>query len=149
VRVVVVGDGPSRAVLQAQLPGATFLGLQRGPALSRSYASLDVFVHTGSSETFCQSAQEALASGVPVVAPAAGGLLDLVEPGRTGLLFAAGSGRELRACVQQLAADPDRRRRMGEHARESVRHRTWDAVGDQLLDHYTDVLGDLAPAVVA
>lgn len=147
VRLVVVGDGPSRAALQAALPGAAFLGLQGGAALSRSFASLDVFVHTGSGETFCQSAQEALASGVPVVAPAAGGLLDLVEPGRNGLLFAPGSGRDLRAQVELLADDPARRQAMATAARTSVRHRTWDVIGDELLGHYADAVA--APAVPA
>lgn len=80
-RLVVVGDGPRRKALERQLPGVAFLGQQSGSQLSTAFASIDVFVHPGSSETFCQAAQEALASGVPVVAPAAGGLLDLVDPG--------------------------------------------------------------------
>ena len=99
VRLVVVGDGPQRRQLQQQLPGAQFLGFQQGPELARTFASLDVFVHTGAHETFCQAAQEALASGLPVVAPAAGGLLDLVEPEQTGLLFSPGCGVDLRAQV--------------------------------------------------
>ena len=80
VRLVIVGDGPQRKQLESQLPAATFLGFQSGTALAATFASLDLFVHTGAYETFCQAAQEALASGVPVVAPAAGGLPDLVLP---------------------------------------------------------------------
>jgi phosphatidylinositol alpha 1,6-mannosyltransferase len=136
VRLVVVGDGPQRASLQTALPGVAFLGLQTGAALSTAFASLDLFVHPGSSETFCQAAQEALASGVPVVAPAAGGLLDLVEPGRTGALFRPGSALDLRVQVDRLVGDEQARRRMGRAARSAVQHRTWDAIGDQLLDHY-------------
>lgn len=139
-RLVVVGDGPQRSALQQQLPRAQFLGLQRGEDLSRSFASLDVFVHTGGAETFCQAAQEALASGVPVVAPAAGGLLDLVDPARTGLLFRPGDGRGLRTHVTALLTDDDARRQMGRAARSSVQHRTWDVVGDQLVGHYRDAV---------
>jgi phosphatidylinositol alpha 1,6-mannosyltransferase len=136
IRLVVVGDGPQRGSLQTSLPGVPFLGLQKGAALSRSFASLDVFVHTGSAETFCQAAQEALASGVPVVAPAAGGLLDLVEPGRTGLLFAPGQALDLRRQVSRLVEDEAARLRMGGAARLAVQHRTWEVIGDQLVAHY-------------
>ncbi|WP_212844950.1 glycosyltransferase [Catellatospora sp. IY07-71] len=72
VRVVVVGDGPTRELVRRAVPQAAFLGTRRGAELARLYASLDVFVHTGPHETFCQTVQEAQASGVPVVAPAAG-----------------------------------------------------------------------------
>ncbi len=63
VRLVVAGDGPQRRQLERQLPKAQFLGFQSGAALAATFASLDVFVHTGSHETFCRAAQEALASG--------------------------------------------------------------------------------------
>ena len=109
--------------------------------LAATYASLDVFTHTGPHETFCQAAQEALASGIPVVAPAAGGLLDLVRPGGNGLLFAPGSAEELAECVRTLQ-QPALRRRMGEGARRSVEGRTWEAVGQELVQHYRDVIAE-------
>jgi phosphatidylinositol alpha 1,6-mannosyltransferase len=140
VKVVVAGDGPARRQLERQLPDAKVLGFQTGPELARTFASLDMFVHTGAHETFCQAAQEALASGVPVIAPAAGGLLDLVEPGRTGALFTPGSGDELARQVRALALDTDLRCAMSANARRSVEGRSWNVVGGQLVRHYREVL---------
>ena len=74
VRVVVVGDGPRRRALERLMPGAQFLGLRTGTDLGRIVASLDLLVHPGNDETFCQVVQEALCAGVPVVTAAAGGL---------------------------------------------------------------------------
>ncbi|WP_330350402.1 glycosyltransferase family 4 protein [Streptomyces sp. NBC_00582] len=140
VKVVVVGDGPSRAHLDEALPGAVLLGRRTGDDLARIFASLDVFVHTGPFETFCQTVQEAMASGVPVVAPAAGGPLDLVAHGRTGLLFPPRDTAAVRDAVATLAAGPALRTAYGEAGRAMVEGRTWAAVGDQLIGHYGDVL---------
>ncbi|MEU9667999.1 glycosyltransferase family 1 protein [Streptomyces bobili] len=140
VRVVVVGDGPSRPGLAEALPGAVFLGRRTGDELARLFASLDVFAHTGPFETFCQTVQEAMASGVPVVAPAAGGPLDLVAHGRTGLLVPPRDAGAVRDAVAALAADPALRTAYGDAGRATVEGRTWAAVGDQLIGHYGDVL---------
>ncbi|MDP4503440.1 glycosyltransferase family 4 protein [Nonomuraea turcica] len=140
VRLAVVGAGPMEGRLRRLLPQAEFFGLRTGAELSRVLASLDVFVHTGSNETFCQAVQEALASGVPVVAPDSGGPLDLVEPGVNGLLYPHGEPSALRAAVAALAADAGLRARMARQARESVRERDWASVCEELLGHYRDVL---------
>lgn len=140
VRLVVVGDGPSAGSLRAQLPDAAFLGFQTGDELARTFASLDVFVHTGTAETFCQSVQEALASGVPVIAPAAGGPVDLVDHGRTGFLVPPGDTASLRVAVSAIAGDPEVHASMSVAARASVQGRTWAAVGDQLIGHYAAVV---------
>ncbi|ARF54126.1 glycosyltransferase family 4 protein [Streptomyces gilvosporeus] len=148
VRTVVIGDGPSASGLRAALPEARFLGRRTGDELARIYASLDVFVHTGPYETFCQTVQEAMASGVPVVAPRAGGPLDLVDHGRTGLLVTPGDGGAVRDAVRLLGRSAELRIRYGRAARTAVEDRTWEAVGDQLLGHYEAVLAG-RPAVAA
>ncbi|GHC85893.1 glycosyltransferase family 4 protein [Streptomyces flavofungini] len=142
VRVVVVGDGPSAGALRTALPGATLLGRRTGDELARIFASLDVFVHTGPLETFCQTVQEAMASGVPVIAPAVGGPLDLVVPGRTGILVPPGDAAAVRDAVWVMAADPELRAAYGAAGRAAVRGRTWDAIGDQLIAHYEEVLAE-------
>ncbi|MEU0203087.1 MULTISPECIES: glycosyltransferase family 1 protein [unclassified Streptomyces] len=149
VRVVVVGDGPSRPGLEQVLPGAVFLGRRTGDDLARVFASFDVFAHTGPFETFCQTVQEAMASGLPVVAPAAGGPLDLVAHGHTGLLVPPRDASAVRDAVRALAADPGLRAAFGAAGRATVEGRTWAAVGDQLIGHYANVLAGRRTAVAA
>lgn len=139
-RLVVVGDGPLRETLRRTLPDAVFLGFCGGDTLSATFASLDVFVHPGESETFCQAAQESLASAVPVVAVGSGGLTDLVDPSRNGWLYPPGDLGALHSHVADLVGDDFKRRAMGAAARAGVRRRSWSAVGDALLGHYDAVL---------
>ena len=137
--LVVVGGGPEEVRLRRLMPDARFLGVLHGAELGRAYASLDVFVHTGRHETYCQSAQEALASGVPVVAPGSGGPIDVVHDGVAGFLYEPGDGDDLGGYVDRLARDPEFRRRMGIAARRSVEGRSWQAVNEALVEHYRDV----------
>ena len=137
LQLVIVGDGVDRAKLESLMPRAVFTGALYGPELAAAYASMDVFVHPGEHETFCQAVQEAQASGLPVVAPDAGGPRDLVAPYRTGLLLPV-SEFEMRLgeSVEHLLAE---RPRYSVAARRSVLGRTWPAICDELLDHYEAV----------
>ena len=139
-RLVIVGSGPAEARLRRLMPAALFLGQHRGEQLARIYASLDVFVHSGCHETFGQTIQEAAASGLPVVAPAAGGPVDLVQDGVTGYLVTPGDAAALAGAAARLVADPAARAAQGRAARERVLARSWAAVGDALIGHYTAVL---------
>ncbi|GAA4578176.1 glycosyltransferase family 1 protein [Planotetraspora phitsanulokensis] len=146
IKLVVVGDGPAAKSLRRRMPDAVFCGLRTGTELSEILASFDVFVHTGANETYCQAVQEALAAGVPVVAAAAGGPLDLVQPGQNGLLYPSDSPEGMREAVAHLVADGEARARMSGNARASVLHRTWSALCDQLVGHYeTAVARNLSP----
>ena len=139
VQVVVVGDGVDRAKLQTLMPSAVFTGALYGAELATAYASMDVFVHPGEHETFCQAVQEAMASGLPVIAPDAGGPRDLVTPMHTGMLLPVnGFESSLAQAVDHLLSE---RPRYSVAARRSVLGRTWPAVCDQLLEHYLEVMG--------
>ena len=139
-RLVIVGGGPAEAALRRALPGAVFLGPRYGTELAGIYASLDVFAHSGARETFGQTLQEAAASGLPVVAPAAGGPLDIVSEGTTGFLVPPGAPGPLAAAVSRLVRDPAMRAAMGRAARQKVAGRTWQVLGDELIGHYAEVL---------
>jgi len=141
VRFAIVGDGPALPSVQRALKGmpVTWLGRLSGERLAEAYAAFDLFVHTGCEETFGQTLQEAHASGLPVVAPAAGGPIDLVTTGVDGALFDPESPDGFRSAVAPLAADAAIRARMGEAGRRRVLGRSWDAVCTELIGHYDAV----------
>ncbi|MFM6849115.1 MAG: glycosyltransferase family 4 protein [Terrabacter sp.] len=151
-RLVVVGDGPSRdavgtalAEAVASSPGRpnrppVFLGSRHGDDLARAYACLDVFVHTGTAETFGQTIQEAGASGLPVVAPRAGGPVDLVTDGLNGYLFEPDEPGALRQQVCRVLESAPHAAALGRRGLELVRHRSWSRVVDGLVGHYEDAI---------
>ncbi len=139
LQLVVVGDGVDRAKLEKSLPSAVFTGALYGQYLAAAYASMDVFVHPGEHETFCQAVQEAMASGLPVIAPDAGGPRDLVTPMQTGLLLPVREFEgKLNTAVDHLVAE---RARYSTAARRSVLGRGWPAICEELLGHYEAVTG--------
>jgi phosphatidylinositol alpha 1,6-mannosyltransferase len=140
VRLVIVGSGPAEAAVRRAVPSALFLGQRDGEELARIYASLDVFVHSGPHDTFGQTLQEAAASGLPVIAPAAGGPLDLVRDGVTGFLVPPGDPAALAGAVARLAADPVLRAEQGRAGRQMVLARSWPVMNDELIGHYQAVL---------
>ncbi|GAA8849534.1 glycosyltransferase family 1 protein [Helicobacter pylori] len=147
-RLVLVGEGPSRNELGARLAEAVaassgrpnlppaFLGPRTGADLARAYATFDVFVHTGTKETFGQTLQEAAAAGLPVVAPAVGGPLDLVDHGRSGYLFDPQVRGDLARWVAELVDAPSLRASMAAAGPEMVAHRSWSSLTEQLVGHY-------------
>jgi phosphatidylinositol alpha 1,6-mannosyltransferase len=142
IRLAIVGDGPSVPQVQRELCGmpVDWLGRLSGTELQRAYASFDVFLHAGTEETFGQTIQEAHAAGLPVVAPRAGGPVDLIEHGRDGFLFRPDDDLDLRRWASLLIADSELRRRMGEAGRRAVVGRSWERVCAELLGHYERVI---------
>ncbi|MGX5680828.1 glycosyltransferase family 4 protein [Schumannella luteola] len=147
IRIALVGDGPSLPAVRKALRGmpVSYLGPLSGRDLAVAYASFDVFAHTGAEETFGQTVQEAHASGLPVIAPRAGGPIDLIDHGVDGYLFDPRFDAQLRAYVEGLVLDEPLRLRMGEAGRRAVVGRSWESVCDELIGHYESVL---APVTV-
>lgn len=85
-RKVVVGHGPQFDELKARYPDVVFTGRKLGEELAQCYASADVFVFPSRTDTFGIVLLEAMASGLPVAAFPVTGPIDLVAPGRTGIL---------------------------------------------------------------
>ncbi len=149
IQIAIVGDGPSDLAVKRHLSGmpVTFLGKLTGNDLANAYAAFDMFLHTGTEETFGQTVQEAHSTGIPVVAPRAGGPIDLIRHGATGYLFDPDNDSELRAYVENLVIDQGLRSRMGEAGRRNVLTKSWDAICGELLVHYTSAIASRVPAV--
>jgi len=138
-QLIITGDGPARSRVERELPNAIFTGYQSGTDLAKIYASLDIFVHPGPHETFCQSVQEALASGVPCIVPKTGGPAELVINGETGFIIDTSNPESLLNTLVRFAARNDRNE-MSKSARESVSQRTWTNIISELMGHYSELI---------
>jgi glycosyltransferase involved in cell wall biosynthesis len=129
-RLVLVGDGPMRAALQARRPDAVFAGQRGGEDLAAHYASADLFLFPSLTETFGNVTAEAMASGLPVVAFDYAAAAQLIRDGDSGRLVRHADNAAFVALAADLASDAPRRLRMGIRARESVAALGWtDVVG--------------------
>ncbi|MDA0274640.1 MAG: glycosyltransferase family 1 protein [Actinobacteria bacterium] len=140
-KVIIIGDGPIRSELEKKLPNATFTGQLSGQELATTLASLDVLISTGEHETFCQVIQEAMAAGIPVIAPRAGGPIDLVIEGVTGFLYEPGSTKSMLNRLRILHENEKLRKQFGFQATQIVKGRTWEAICQELVGHYQDAIG--------
>jgi glycosyltransferase involved in cell wall biosynthesis len=129
--LVVVGDGPLRAIL----PQA--VGFVPPAELGPYYERASVVVVPSRREGFGMVAREAMAHGRPVVATAVGGLVDAVEDGVTGVLVPPGDDAALRAALERLLGDAELRRTLGTAARERALHTASpSAFAERLLEIY-------------
>ncbi|MHB2034656.1 MAG: glycosyltransferase, partial [Gemmatimonadaceae bacterium] len=130
------GDGPYLEPLRRAAPAsARFLGRVEGEALSRFYASLDLFVFPSTTDTFGNVLLEAMASGVPIVAADADPTRELVTGGR-GLLYYPGAGLNLANGIRTAVAQPTRLAAMRDAALTFAAQRGWDRIFDDLIADY-------------
>ena len=138
VRFLIVGDGPDRTSLESLLKpmGVAFTGKLTGEDLADAYATIDVFVHFGTEETFGQTVQEAQASGCAVVAPDRGGPRHLVDSGVDGLLVNPDKKYGYREAVASLVADQSALEEIARRGTLRVSSKSWAKNNEELLRHY-------------
>ncbi len=145
ITFLIIGDGPERGNIERLIRkydvGDVVKLLGRQPRVNvREYLQAsDVYFSPTVYEAFGIAALEALACGVPVVANNHGGISEIVEHGRTGLV--SNNDHELVQNLMSLIADEERRQEMGENARKSVKnHFSWDAVVSQVFNAYKETM---------
>ncbi len=145
VRLRMAGDGPSRGDLAelAESLGISgrveFLG-ERGdiPAVLKTF---DIFVLPSLTEGLPLTVLEAMASGLPVIAARVGGVAELVQEGRTGLLVPPGRPEELARAVRTLRDDEALRRRVASCAEQVARDFDSSVMARSYAELYTRLLG--------
>lgn len=135
-------NGDYRAFIKRQLPAdcarsVKFRGLVLQPELANHYREADVFVFPSFYESLGTSAIEAMATALPVVATTAGGVPEVIENGRTGILVPPGDARELAKAILRLLADDELRLSMGAAGRKrAVEIFSFEAISQRLLGLY-------------
>jgi glycosyltransferase involved in cell wall biosynthesis len=156
VRLVlrVVGDGPDRGALEERARSlglgdrVVFHGFVSSEEKVRHFAQCDVFVlpavvdAKGDTEGLGVVLLEAMTYGRPVIASAAGGIVDIVRDGRNGWLVPPGDAAALAGAVAECMADPERAARLGANGREDVAADFgWEAITARLTKVYRSVVG--------
>ena len=130
-KLIVVGDGAKRSVLEAALPEAIFCGQQSGHALACHFASADVFLFPSLGETFGNVVLEAQASGLGVVAydEAAAGLH--IRHGYNGVLAMPGDEYAWIEAACWLLENPETLRTLRLNARRHASRQSWPGIIEQ------------------
>lgn len=136
-RLVLVGRGPLEKELRKhEVAGVVLTGVLTGEALSAAYASADLFAFPSITETFGNVLLEAMASGLPSVAAAAGGVLEFAEHGSNSWLVEPSSVDALVRGIERLLDDQVLRRRLASGALATAAARRWDVIDDELFEEY-------------
>jgi glycosyltransferase involved in cell wall biosynthesis len=141
-RLAIIGDGPERAELERRFAGTNteFFGYMKGEELARAYASADAFVYASETETMGNVVLEAMASGLGVIVPRAGGIPSLVAQEETGLLYAPRDTQDAVAAIQRLLSDDGFRTRTGQAARSTVEKWGWNRSIQCVREHYLETI---------
>ena len=144
-RLVMIGDGPRRAEVEALAVGlgapVEFAGRVSFEALKAAYAAADVFVSSSAVDNQPNTLLEASAHGLPIVATAVGGVPEMVHDGVDALLAPPDDPEALAQATVRLLTGPGLAQRLSQAAIANAQRFTWDAVRPQMAEVYGRALG--------
>jgi glycosyltransferase involved in cell wall biosynthesis len=137
VALIIAGDGPLYSEIAESLKALPLtvhlLGRVDPSVVPALLVNSDIHITFSEKETRGLTLLEAFAAGIPVLAPAAGGVVDTVQSGQTGFLFQPRQWQDFAAKLQPLVTQPSLRQTMGAAARQEATHYGWDQAVDRLL----------------
>ena len=144
-RLLVAGAGPLEEWLKEQVKGELkdkiiLLGHLDKELLADYYANADVFVHPNPKEPFGIAPLEAMASGVPVVAPNSGGILSYATD--ENLWMCEPTGENFAAAIREITENPGQTESKIKNALETARNNTREISTDRLLATYDKMYED-------
>lgn len=139
-KLLFVGDGPMRCLLEERCPEAIFAGMRGGDDLAAHYASADLFLFPSLSETFGNVVPEALASGLAVVAYAQAAAAEVIRDGVNGRTVHPGDEAAFVEASVSVACNPAELTRLRNVASASVAHLDWDAVHEGFVQTLREVV---------
>jgi glycosyltransferase involved in cell wall biosynthesis len=148
--LVLAGDGPCRSELERRVAelglGASTHFLGRRDDVDEIIRSLDVGVMSSDFEGTPLFALECMKNRTALVATSVGGLLDIVEPERTGMLVPPRQPKPLAEAIASLLVDPQRRSRLAEAAADKLELYSIDAIVARFTDLYETLIARAAAA---
>jgi len=155
-RLSVVGDATDKAYIASLyelaaargcMDNVEYVGRVSPENLPRVFAQHDVFLFPSLYEPFSLTLIHAMASGIPVVASAIGGNLEIVQEGKTGLLFPKGDSKQMAAAVLRLLETPNLAGKVGQEGATKARQFSIERMVSEMDAHLRSRVGVSCPAV--
>ncbi len=137
-KFLIVGDGDEREWLAQNMKNVELTGFLEGKKLAEAYANMDCFVFASETDAFGNVAQEANASGVPVIVSDKGGPKFIIKHGETG--FVASNLEDFTKYSIEILDNPETLAKMRKAAREFALSRSWDTVFEGVYQSYADAV---------
>jgi glycosyltransferase involved in cell wall biosynthesis len=133
VTFMITGDGPFKGYMEKRMPNAIFTGKQTKEQLAELYATADVFIFPSTTETFGNVVLEAMASGLPVVAAAAGGPKGIVTRSEAGFVVESKKEEAFYEKISEILDDPNLHARFAKNAVQYAQDQSWDVLCAEMV----------------
>lgn len=151
-KLTIAGTGPLLAQLQQQVTklglndAVTFAGRLSSEQMAQLYRSADIMLNSSLVDNSPNSVIEAMACAVPVVSTDVGGIPKLVTHSKDALLTPPGDVQQMADFMLQILTQQPLRQQLVENALQNSKRFHWQAVRQQLLQHYSAAIKQMGPA---